>query len=35
VVETPDTTVVVPPGQRLSVDRFGNFEIELGEGRPQ
>ena len=35
VVETPDTTVVVPPGQRLAVDRFGNFEIELGEGRPQ
>jgi N-methylhydantoinase A len=35
VVETPDTTVAVPPGQRLSVDRFGNFEIELGEGRPQ
>jgi hypothetical protein len=25
----------VPPGQRLGVDRFGNFEIELGEGRPQ
>ena len=30
VVETPDTTVVVPPGQKLGVDRFGNFEIELG-----
>ena len=35
VVETPDTTVVVPPGQTLRVDRFGNFEIELAEGRPQ
>jgi N-methylhydantoinase A len=34
VVETPDTTVVVPPGQTLGVDRFGNFEIELG-GRLQ
>jgi N-methylhydantoinase A len=35
VVETPDTTVVVPPGQTLSVDRFGNFEIALAGGRPQ
>jgi N-methylhydantoinase A len=34
VVETPDTTVVVPPGQTLRVDRFGNFELELG-GRVQ
>jgi N-methylhydantoinase A len=32
VVETPDTTVVVHPGQTLRVDRFGNFEIALGEG---
>jgi N-methylhydantoinase A len=31
VVETPDTTVVVHPGQTLHVDRFGNFEIELGK----
>jgi N-methylhydantoinase A/oxoprolinase/acetone carboxylase beta subunit len=31
VVETTDTTVVVPPGQTLRVDRFGNFEIELGK----
>lgn len=29
IVETPDTTVVVPPGQTLRVDHFGNFEIEL------
>ncbi len=35
VVETPDTTVVVPPGQTLTVDRFGNFELALAEGRPQ
>ncbi len=35
VIETPDTTVVVHPGQTLRVDRFGNFEIELGEGRVQ
>jgi N-methylhydantoinase A len=35
VVETPDTTVVVPPGQTLRVDRFGNFELELGETRLQ
>jgi N-methylhydantoinase A len=35
VVETPDTTVVVHPGQGLRVDRFGNFEIELGEARIQ
>jgi N-methylhydantoinase A len=29
VIETPDTTVVVRPGQTLSVDAFGNFEIAL------
>jgi N-methylhydantoinase A len=29
VIETPDTTVVVHPGQSLGVDRFGNFEITL------
>jgi N-methylhydantoinase A len=29
ILETPDTTVVVHPGQRVSVDRFGNFEIAL------
>lgn len=27
VVETPDTTVVVRPGQALRVDEFGNFEL--------
>ena len=35
VVETPDTTVVVHPGQTLGVDRFGNFEIALGEAGVQ
>jgi N-methylhydantoinase A/oxoprolinase/acetone carboxylase beta subunit len=29
VVETPDTSVVVHPGQTLRVDSYGNFEIEL------
>jgi len=29
VVETPDTTVVVHPGQSLRIDAFGNFEITL------
>jgi N-methylhydantoinase A len=31
VVETPDTSVVVRPGQTMRVDAFGNFEIVLGE----
>ncbi|HKW38979.1 MAG TPA: hydantoinase/oxoprolinase family protein [Burkholderiales bacterium] len=31
VVETTDTTVVVHPGRRLKVDRFGNFEILFGK----
>ena len=30
VIETTDTTVIVPPGRRLRVDAFGNFEIALG-----
>jgi len=29
IVETPDTTIVVHPGQRLRVDPVGNFVIEL------
>ncbi len=29
IVETPDTTVAVHPGQTLSVDDFGNFELML------
>jgi len=35
VVETPDTTVVVHPGQALCVDRFGNFEIAVAATRMQ
>jgi N-methylhydantoinase A len=27
VVETPDTSVIVRPGQSLRLDRFGNFEL--------
>ena len=30
VVETPDTSVVVRPGQTLVLDRFGNFELTVG-----
>jgi N-methylhydantoinase A len=30
IVETPDTSVVVRPGQTLRVDAFANFEIALG-----
>lgn len=29
VIETTDTTVVVPPGRSLAVDAFGNFEISF------
>ena len=27
LIETPDTTVVVPPNYQLEVDAFGNFEV--------
>jgi len=30
IVETLDTTVVVHPMQKLWVDRFGNFAIDIG-----
>jgi N-methylhydantoinase A len=30
IIETPDTSVVVRPGQTMRVDAFGNFEIALG-----
>jgi N-methylhydantoinase A len=30
IVETPDTSVALRPGQNLRVDEFGNFEIALG-----
>jgi len=29
VVEQADTTVVVFPGQKLAVNKFGDFELEL------
>jgi N-methylhydantoinase A len=29
IVETPDTSVVVRPGQSLILDSFGNFELTL------
>jgi hypothetical protein len=29
IVECPDTTVVVRPGQRLAADEWGNFVVEL------
>ncbi len=32
VIETSDTTVVVHPGRRASVDAYGNVEIELEAG---
>jgi N-methylhydantoinase A len=32
VVETPDTSVLVRPGQSLAVDAFGNFELALAAG---
>ena len=33
VIETSQTTVVVPPGRSVSVDRYGNFEITFGKPR--
>ena len=29
VIETRDTTIVVHPGRRATVDGYGNFELEL------
>jgi N-methylhydantoinase A len=34
LVEAEDTTVLVPPGQRLWVDGFGNLRMELSEPEP-
>ena len=31
VVETPDTSVVVRPGQTLHLDEYGNFELNLAD----
>jgi N-methylhydantoinase A len=34
IVETPDTSVVVRPGQHLALDKLGNFELHLGGEQP-
>jgi N-methylhydantoinase A len=34
VVETPDTSVVVRPGQSLLLDRFGNLELSFAAQEP-
>jgi len=31
VVQEPSATLVVPPGPRVSIDRFGNYHVHLGE----
>jgi N-methylhydantoinase A len=30
VVQEPSATLVVPPGGRVSIDRFGNYHVHLG-----
>ena len=35
IIETTDTTIVVRPGQSLSVDGWGNFELHLDDGAGQ
>ena len=32
ILEDPGTTIVIHPGHRASVDRFGNIHIDLGKG---
>jgi N-methylhydantoinase A len=32
ILEDPGTTIVIHPGNRASVDRFGNIHIDLGKG---
>jgi N-methylhydantoinase A len=34
IVEEPTTTVVVPPGWRLAVSKFGDYEMKRREGKP-
>ncbi len=34
ILEQPDTTILVEPGYRAAVDRFGNVILERKEGRP-
>jgi len=33
IIEAPDTTIVVHPGQRVALDPYGNFVIELEGGQ--
>src|SRR5208282_4194895 len=35
VIETPDTSVVVRPGQTLTLDKYGNFELIFAESGAQ
>jgi N-methylhydantoinase A len=35
IVETPDTSVVVRPGQTLGLDALGNFELNLASALPE
>ena len=30
VIQEPAVTLVVPPGERVSVDEYGNYHVELG-----
>jgi N-methylhydantoinase A len=30
-IEEPDTTIIIPPGSRASLDRWGNVRIDVGE----
>jgi N-methylhydantoinase A len=32
VIQEPAVTLVVPPGERVSVDDYGNYHVELGHG---
>jgi N-methylhydantoinase A len=30
VIQEPAVTLVVPPGEHVSVDDYGNYHVELG-----
>jgi N-methylhydantoinase A len=30
VIQEPAVTLVVPPGEQVSVDDYGNYHVELG-----
>jgi len=32
VIELPDTTIVVRPGQQARIDEYGNAVVRLGTG---